>query len=183
MQGSYRHALLKHPSIEWVAGQNKTIQEGRKGLPGGAKAPAPIPEHFKIIMPFQIGVGRSIISREQGACLEGAGPEGAGEAGELAGEGQQVEVHGQRQCQPRVALRVLHQLHQLRRRLVLACTRTADRLSGNAPAGLLCLKFAVAPPLSQVSNILTCSLTSSLSRKSINFKTSGRITMSPQTGM
>lgn len=30
-----------------------------------------------------------------GAYLEGAGPEGAGEAGQLSCEGQQVEVHGQ----------------------------------------------------------------------------------------
>ena len=61
---------------------------------------------------------------EEVSCLEGAGPEAAREAGQLAREGQQVEVGGQAQCQPGIALCVLHQLHQLLRRLKFACGTT-----------------------------------------------------------
>ena len=62
-------------------------------------------------------------SRVVSTCLQGAGPEVAGDGRQLAGEGQQVEVGGQAERQPGIALRVLHQLHQLPRALVLACVR------------------------------------------------------------
>ena len=62
-------------------------------------------------------------SRAQGTCLQGPGPEVSGDAGQLAGEGQQVEVGCQAERQPGIALRVLHQLHQLPRILILACVK------------------------------------------------------------